>query len=294
MKQKTEIASQEISNSRNNEGNSAVLQASKLEWTGERMVPEVCDQDTFLEHVYRYKFAIPFTRDKDVLDIACGEGYGSAGLLAGGARSVVGVDIDPDTVEHARRKYNLEARVGSAELIPAADKTFDIIISFETIEHLANPGRFLDECVRVCRPGGRLIISTPNKMNYLSDSGSNEFHQSEMTPDDFTECLASRFKRFSIYGQCMSWSPWWNIRMLSVAGTPSLLNIPGACRIRSLFRRALAPRLSTGRYRASCQDTIKLMLERDSHFSDLFNPYLVRRVSMAEEMPAYMVAVADL
>ena len=111
--------------------------------------------------------------------------------MAGGARSVVGVDIDPESVEHARRKYNLQTRVGSAESIPAEDNEFDVIVSFETIEHVVDPNRFLDECIRVCKPGGVIIISTPSKGNYLQDAVPNEFHVSEMTSEEFTDCLGS-------------------------------------------------------------------------------------------------------
>lgn len=264
-----------------------------LDWTGERMVPEACDEDTFLEHVYRYKFAIPFIVGKDVLDIACGEGYGSAGIRAAGAKSVVGVDIDPVTVDHARRKYHLEARVGSAELIPAEDNAFDVVVSFETIEHVANPERFLDECVRVCRPGGKVIVSTPSKENYLSEDIVNEFHVSEMTAEEFAECLSSRFKSFTLYGQCFSWAPWWSPRMLSVAGTPSLLTIPGAYRARSLARRLLAPNLCTKQFGGSGDQPIKRMGQLDSAVSDAFNPYLVRKVVGNSENPGYLIAVAE-
>lgn len=294
MKHEQRIDGQVISKAAAGSIDRSNLEVLPLDWTGERMVPEACDQDTFLEHVYRYKFALPFVRGKNVLDIACGEGYGSAGLMAGGAQSVVGVDIDPETVEHARRKYNLQARVGSAESIPAEDNEFDVIVSFETIEHVENPEGFLDECVRVCRPGGKVIISTPCKENYLTDKISNEFHVSEMTAEEFAACLTSRFKSFTLYGQCLSWAPWWSPRMLSVAGSPSLLNIPGAYRIRSMARKVFAPNLTAQEGDGTGEQPIKRMIECDSSFSNVFNPYLVRKVDVENENPSYLIAVAKL
>src|SRR5207249_9324746 len=101
--------------------------------------------------------------EKRVLDIACGEGYGSAALARAGAASVVGVDISAEACEHARRKYGVDARVGRADRIPLPAGSIDVIVSFETIEHVERPESFLNECVRVLAPGGALILSTPNR-----------------------------------------------------------------------------------------------------------------------------------
>ena len=95
---------------------------------GERMVPEVADQSTFWEHVYRYAFASRFVAGKRVLDIACGEGYGAAALQKAGAASVVGVDASDLACSHARSKYGLDARAGSAEQIPLPDNSVDVVI----------------------------------------------------------------------------------------------------------------------------------------------------------------------
>src|SRR5690242_18456144 len=108
---------------------------------GERMVPEVADQSTFWEHVYRYAFACHFVAGKRVLDVACGEGYGAAALQRVGAASVVGVDVSELACSHVRSKYGLDARAGGAEQIPLADNSVDVVVSFETIEHVRNPGR---------------------------------------------------------------------------------------------------------------------------------------------------------
>src|SRR5215831_8579299 len=129
--------------------NSEQLACLTLEFTGERMVPEQTPPAVFWEHIYRYRFASEFVKGKRVLDIACGEGYGAAALLKAGAASVVGVDICPETCEHARRKYGIDARVGHVHSIPLPSHVIDVIVSFETLEHVDLPGRFLDECCRV-------------------------------------------------------------------------------------------------------------------------------------------------
>src|SRR5436190_4788638 len=106
-----------------------------LEWTGERYVPEVSG-NIRLEHLHRYLIARELSRDKCVLDIACGEGYGS-NLLASVAANVVGVDIAQNAIDHAAVRYsrqNLQFKQGSCEAIPLPDGAVDVVVSFETIE----------------------------------------------------------------------------------------------------------------------------------------------------------------
>ncbi|MES2439830.1 MAG: class I SAM-dependent methyltransferase [Verrucomicrobiota bacterium] len=265
-----------------------------LEWTGERMVPEICDRDTVFDHVFRYKFAIPFAKGKDVLDIACGEGYGSACLARLGARSVVGVDIDEESVAHARRKYGIEARVGSAESIPAGDDVFDLIVSFETIEHVSDPGRFLDECARVCRPGGTLVVSTPNKDVYLHDADPNDFHLSEMDVGEFLGLLEKRFSSVDLYGQCMTDARWCSMSNCSVATGSPWFKVPGVRRLRSWAQRILDPALFGGGSDAVGLDPMVLVGRQRIHAADRFNPHLVRPVNVEVEKPCYLIAVARL
>jgi SAM-dependent methyltransferase len=169
-----------------------------LALTGERMVPAGSDAQTFWEHTERYRFAARFVPGLDVLDIACGEGYGSAALLKAGAKSVVGVDIAPEAVAHAKRRYQVDARVGSALAIPLEDGSVDLVVSFETIEHLEKPEQFLRECARVLRPGGRILLSTPNAST--SEHG-NPFHLSEMTVAELTQLMANWFAAPAFYAQ---------------------------------------------------------------------------------------------
>jgi SAM-dependent methyltransferase len=192
-----------------------------IENTGERMVPEVSGGPTFWEHLYRYNYASRFVKGKRVLDIACGEGYGAAALQQAGAVHVTGVDISEDACKHAHRRYGLDVRVGSAEQIPLADASVDTVVSFETIEHVSNPLRFLDECGRVLTPGGTLIISTPNKEVYSTPGQPrNPHHCSEMTEDEFLSALQTRFIGIKLYSQHPHWAAWWSLRTLAADESP--------------------------------------------------------------------------
>ena len=186
--------------------------AGELELTGERMVPHGADPKTFWEHVDRYRFACTMAREQDTLDIACGEGYGSAALLQAGAKTLVGVDIAAAAVDHAKRVYGIDARVGDAEAIPLADRSVDYIVSFETIEHVPRPAAFLTECVRVMRPDGSLLISTPNLQRYRETTPHNPFHCSEMSVEDFETLLNSFFEDVEYFGQAPPLPRWTGLR----------------------------------------------------------------------------------
>src|SRR5437763_440995 len=138
----------------------------KLEWTGERYLPWVKNATISYEHLHRYAFAARFARDKHVLDLGSGEGYG-ANILARTAISVVGVDIDENSVAHASSVYrgkNLKFVVGSFAKVPIRnDHSFDLIVCFEAIEHVENHDELLTEVKRLLKPDGLFIVSTPNK-----------------------------------------------------------------------------------------------------------------------------------
>ena len=174
---------------------------SDLPYTGERMVPYAAHPVTFWEHIERYRFACSHARGMTVLDIACGEGYGSAALRNAGAVSVIGVDISSEAVDHARHHHGVDARVGSAMAIPLSDQSVDLIVSFETIEHVSDPPLFVDECWRVLRPGGRLIMSTPNPEIYQSVIEHNPFHVAEMPIEQFRIVIDKRFEVKKLLGQ---------------------------------------------------------------------------------------------
>lgn len=186
------------------DGNFAVpLPREALEFTGERMTAGIEGQIEF-EHYHRYCFARDFCCDLDVLDVASGEGYGSA-LLAGVARSVTGVELDPSSVQHATENYgrpNLRYLNGDAQAMPVGDASVDVVVSFETLEHLPDQARFLAEIRRVLRPGGLLMISTPDRTVYSAPGADpNPFHVLELTPPEFQALLQDRFSHVSMLVQ---------------------------------------------------------------------------------------------
>lgn len=174
-----------------------------MENTGERYLPEF-DADWTLEHTHRYLLARELAGGKAVLDIACGDGYGSR-ILAEAAKSVVGVDISLEAVERAREKYphpRLAFLQGSAASIPLEDGSVDLVTSFETIEHLAEQEEMIREIRRVLRPGGMCIISSPDKHEYSDITGYvNEYHVKELYRDEFVGLLKNEFSHMRMHGQ---------------------------------------------------------------------------------------------
>src|SRR5256712_9260629 len=174
-----------------------------MDFTGERYVPDLEGQIKY-EHLHRYAVCLQFAAGKSVLDIASGEGYGAA-LLATVAKSVMGVDIDPASVEHARHIYynpRLNYVVGSCDSVPLPDASFDVVTSFETIEHHDKHDEMLDEIKRVLKPGGALVISSPNRLTYSDEPGyKNPFHVKELYYDEFNDLLRRRFKSIRMFGQ---------------------------------------------------------------------------------------------
>jgi SAM-dependent methyltransferase len=168
--------------------------------TGERVIPAVhAEELVYAEHVARYRFAAQFARGRRVLDAGAGEGYGVAMIGAAGAASVVGVDIDDEAVAHAKETYGAEFIQGDITALPFPDKSFDLVVCFETIEHVSDPATALMEFRRVLSDDGLLIISTPNRDEYLVE---NEFHEREYSPEEFDGLLSDQFRlRTRLYQQ---------------------------------------------------------------------------------------------
>ena len=175
-----------------------------LEFTGERFTPE-CVREIWYEHWHRYVFARQFAKGKRVLDAACGEGYGSA-LIAGVADRVLGVDIAESAIAHARTRYGAQPnlrfeRADCTQLdVPAA--SFDLIVSFETLEHVHAQEQLLAGFARALAPGGMLLVSSPDKHTYSDISGfRNEFHVRELYRDELLALLRAHFPHVRLYGQ---------------------------------------------------------------------------------------------
>lgn len=170
----------------------------KNDYNGERFLPEECKGEMAIEHYQRYQLAKQFVAGKIVLDAACGEGYGSS-LLAENAACVTGLDIDADVVDRAKKKYGNEKLsyiTGSIEKLPFEDHTIDVVISFETIEHVSEAvqKKFLLEIVRVLKTDGVLVMSTPNKRVYTDlVKGNNPFHVKEFYVSEYIKFIEKSF-----------------------------------------------------------------------------------------------------
>lgn len=174
-----------------------------MKFTGERFMTSETGRIR-LEHYHRYTILDNSVVSRKVLDVACGEGYGSY-LLANAASSVTGVDISNESVAHAREKYikdNLNYIQASATDLPFEDDCFDVVVSFETIEHLHEQEMMIKEIRRVLKDDGVLIISSPNRPVYSEASGEyNEFHVRELDYLEFDALLRPYFGKLKYYGQ---------------------------------------------------------------------------------------------
>jgi ubiquinone/menaquinone biosynthesis C-methylase UbiE len=178
-----------------------------MEFTGERYMPSVSG-DIKYEHLHRYALCSHFIKGKSVLDIASGEGYGSA-LLAKIASSVIGVDISAESIHYAQKQYhnydNLEFIMGSCDSIPLTEQSVDVVVSFETIEHHDRHDEMICEIKRVLKQDGILVISSPNRLIYSDESNhSNPYHVKELYYEQLVDLLHSHFKYVRIYGQKMA------------------------------------------------------------------------------------------
>jgi SAM-dependent methyltransferase len=146
----------------------------------------------------RYRWAAELTAGGRVLDAGCGIGWGTV-LLAESA-TAVGVDFSPPAIAEARREHGDRARFVEGDLrsLPLDDDDFDCVVCFETLAHVSEPVRVLDELCRVLRPGGMLIVSSPNPAVYPA---GNPLHLSETMPEELTHLLRARFANVAVHGQ---------------------------------------------------------------------------------------------
>lgn len=163
--------------------------SSTLPLTGERTVPGIAHENYwFRRHEVVYGAVAADCAGADVLEAGCGEGYG-ADLLAGTARRVLALDYDSRTVEHVAARYP-RVSVARANLValPVRTASAGVVVSLQVVEHLWDQELFLAECLRVLRPGGRLLVSTPNRITFSPgrDTPLNPFHTRELDPGELS------------------------------------------------------------------------------------------------------------
>ncbi|MCV7345635.1 SAM-dependent methyltransferase [Mycolicibacterium rhodesiae] len=165
---------------------------SGLPLTGERTIPGLAEENYwFRRHEVVYRRLLDLCAGRDVLEAGCGEGYG-ADLIASVANRVVAVDYDAATVAHVAARYpRVEVVEGNLAALPLPDASVDIVVNFQVIEHLWDQPQFVAECARVLRPGGLLLMSTPNRITFSPglDTPVNPFHTRELNARELAELL---------------------------------------------------------------------------------------------------------
>jgi ubiquinone/menaquinone biosynthesis C-methylase UbiE len=153
-------------------------------------------------HRARYVLALDYLGDGQVaLDAGCGSGWGVDMLARHGAR-VFGIDVSAEAISFATSHYpapNVTFIQADCMSLPLPDGSVDVLTNFEVIEHLEDPPRFLDEAVRVLRPSGTLLLSTPVAENAIE--AANPFHVQEFSPPELDALLRSRFSEVTLQGQ---------------------------------------------------------------------------------------------
>jgi len=172
-----------------------------MEFTGERVVPGKVEPDLLNEHLSRYLFARGFASSRQVLDLGCGTGYGSA-ILAESAMSVFAVDISRETIVYARENYaqpGIDFLVANCTQLPVRSESLDLVVCFEVVEHLSEQERLLDEISRVLKQDGLLVISTPNRLYYTEERQEiNPYHTHEFDHEEFSSYLKRCFEEVEI------------------------------------------------------------------------------------------------
>ena len=177
--------------------------APELSFTGERVVPGNTPEEIFRESQMRYAFAGQFVQGRCVVDVASGTGIGTHYLLRCGAVSCLGLDANIATAQYAEFTFGDErCRFATADAMRLCipDSSVDVVVSFETIEHVSDPSALLQECDRVLRPNGILVCSTPDR-DFFRWAPENPFHLSEMTRGEFMRKVSAIFPSCTLYSQ---------------------------------------------------------------------------------------------
>jgi SAM-dependent methyltransferase len=174
-----------------------------LHLTGERTLPDVPEENYwYRRHLAVYEWIAQRTHGRRVVDLACGEGYGSA-VLARTAASVVGVDANPDAFEHARLKYGGEGVRFERDMIETWTGDVDCVVFLQTIEHVRDPDAVLARLRDIIGPDGVAYVSTPNVLTLApkgAERSGNPWHVREYRPDEYRALCARHFGRVDLLG----------------------------------------------------------------------------------------------
>jgi 2-polyprenyl-3-methyl-5-hydroxy-6-metoxy-1,4-benzoquinol methylase len=174
-----------------------------LALTGERTLPDVPEENYWYQrHLVVYEWIRERIAGLRVVDMACGEGYGSD-VLARSAAQVVGVDANPEAHEHARLRYTRENLRFERNLVELFDEPCDAVVFLQTIEHVANPGEVLEHFKAMVAPGGMVVVSTPNVLTLApegAEKSGNPWHLKEYRPEEFRALCEAHFATVELHG----------------------------------------------------------------------------------------------
>lgn len=174
-----------------------------LALTGERTLPDVPEQNYwYRRHLAVYEWIAARVAGVDVVDLACGEGYGTE-VLARTAKSVIGVEANPETFEHARLRYTQPNITFERTLVETFDGEVDAAVFLQTIEHVEDPDSILDQIRSNLRPGGVAYVSTPNVLTLAPEGkerSDNPFHLREYKPGEYSELCRRHFPQVEVLG----------------------------------------------------------------------------------------------
>jgi SAM-dependent methyltransferase len=174
-----------------------------LELTGERTLPDVpAENYWFRRHLAVYEWIAERCTGRDVVDMACGEGYG-VDVLARRARRVTGVDANPEAHEHARLKYTRPGVTFVRDLVETYEEPCDVVVFLQTIEHMHAPAAVLQNFRNMLRPHGTVYVSTPNLLTLApagADKSDNPWHLKEYRADEFRRLCESVFPHVELIG----------------------------------------------------------------------------------------------
>ena len=175
-----------------------------LALTGERTLPDVPEENYWYQrHLAVYDWIAARVRGLRVIDMACGEGYGSELMARAGARAVVGVDANPEAHEHARLRYTSENLRFERDMVERFDESCDALVFLQTIEHVQNPGELLERFKTLVGPGGVAYVSTPNVLTLAppgAERSGNPWHVYEYRPEEFAALCRTHFPTVQLLG----------------------------------------------------------------------------------------------
>jgi 2-polyprenyl-3-methyl-5-hydroxy-6-metoxy-1,4-benzoquinol methylase len=174
-----------------------------LPLTGERTLPDVPEENYwYRRHLVVYEWIAAQVGGKQVVDMACGEGYGS-NILAGTAAGVAGVDANPEAHEHARLRYVRPNLRFERDLVETFSEPCDAVVFLQTIEHVQDAGAILEHFKSMLAPGGVAYVSTPNLLTLAPPGAAksdNPWHVKEYRAEEFRALCEAHFPRVELLG----------------------------------------------------------------------------------------------